>query len=407
MSQPFVAEQTDKLSPEEALKLLEKQARHAENILASQPDLEPDLLRFLAEKGAPATRRAVAANPGTCAEANLLLADDQDQDVRKVLASKIGRLFPGLLAEEQKQLRDMAIATLEKLAQDEVTEVRAALAEEIKHHDCVPRPIVQALANDADPAVGLPMIEFSPQMEDEDLIQLVVASRASSILSAIARRKKLSGDVCEAVATTLDIDAVSALLANTDAAIRTKTLDKIISQAAEVAEWHGPLVVRADLSQTAIRRLAGFVGSTMIDDLMARSGLDDSTRNHIKHKLEARKKAEAKADAAMIAALRTGAQTEAFVTAAVESCRKDTVVKALAVLAKTDDATVRRVLDSKSPKSAISLVWRAGLSMRVAFQLQVQVMRLAGNLVIPARRGIDFPLTEEEMHWHLDYFGIK
>ena len=406
MAQPFARDENKKLSPEEALQLLDEQARRAQDILAAQPDLEPDLLRYLAENGGSATRRAVAANPGTGADANLLLADDHDQDVRKVLAGKIGRLFPGLLAEEQKQLRDMALATLEKLAQDEVSEVRAALAEEIKHHDCVPRPIAQALAKDSDPAVGLPMIEFSPQLEDEDLIQLVVASRASSILSAIARRKKLSGDVCEAVATTLDIDAVSALLANTDAAIRTKTLDKIISQAAEVAEWHGPLVVRADLSQNAIRRLSGFVSSALIDDLVERGGLDDSTRNHIKRKLEERKKAEAKADAAMIAALRTGAQTEAFVTAAVESCRKDTVVKALAVLAKTDDATVRRMLDSKSAKSAIALVWRAGLSMRVAFQLQVQVMRLAGNLVIPARRGIDFPLTEEEMRWHLDYFGI-
>ncbi len=407
MSQPFIRDETKTLSPEEALQLLDEQARQAQDILASQPDLEPDLERFLVEKGAPATRRAVAANPGASPEANLLLAGDQDQDVRKVLAGKIGRLFPGLLAEEQKQLRDMALATLEKLAQDEVSEVRAALAEEIKHHNCVPKPIVWALANDAELSVRLPVIEFSPQLEDEDLIQLVVASRASAILSAIARRKKLSGDVCEAVATTLDIDAVSALLANTDAAIRTKTLDKIISQAAEVAEWHGPLVVRADLSQGAVHRLAGFVSSAMIDDLVSRGGLDEATRNHIKRKLEERKKAEAKADAAMIAALRTGEQTEAFVAEAVESCRKDTVVKALAVLTKTDDVTVRRVLDSKSAKSAIALVWRAGLSMRVAFQLQVQVMRLAGNLVIPARRGIDFPLSEEEMRWHLDYFGIS
>ena len=92
---------------------------------------------------------------------------------------------------------------------------------------------------------------------------------------------------------------------------------------------------------------------------------------------------------------------------AVDNCRKDTVVKALAVLAKTDDDTVRRVLDSKSAKGAIALVWRAGLSMRVAFQLQVQVMRLAGNVVIPARRGIDFPLTEDEMRWHLHFFGIE
>jgi len=407
VNKPQEGDESQPLKPEEALELLEAQAQRAQDILAAQPDLEPDLLRYLAEKGAPATRRAVAANPSTSPDANLLLAGDEDQDVRKVLAVKIGRLFPGLLAEEQKHLRDMALATLEKLAQDEVSEVRAVLAEEIKHQSCVPHAIVKALANDADPDVRLPVIEFSPQLEDEDLIQLVVASRASSILSAIARRKKLSGDVCDAVATTLNIDAVTALLANTDAAMRTKTLDKIISQAAEVAEWHGPLVLRADLSRGAVRRLAGFVSTALVDDLVSNGGLDDATRDHIKRKLEERKKAEAKADAAMIAALRTGAQTEAFVANAVDNCRKDTVVKALAVLAKTDDDTVRRVLDSKSAKGAIALVWRAGLSMRVAFQLQVQVMRLAGNVVIPARRGIDFPLTEDEMRWHLHFFGIE
>lgn len=395
------------LSPEEALNLLEKQALAAQDVLARQTDVEPEILDYLARNGASATRKAVAANPATAPESNLFLADDQNDDVRKVLAAKIGRLFPGLLAEEQNTLRDMAVATLEKLAQDQAAEVRAVLAEEIKCHDCVPRPIVRALAQDADPKVRLPVIEFSPQLEDEDLIQLVVASRASTILSAVARRKNLSGDVSEAVATTLDTDAVATLLNNTDATIRTKTLDKIISQAAEVAEWHGPLVVRADLPQHAIKRIAGFVGSAMIDTLASRSGLDGSTRDHLKRKLEERKKAEDKADAAMVAALRAGAQSEAFVANAVENCRKDTVIKALAVLAKTNEETVRRVIASNNARSAIALVWKAGLSMRVAYQLQVQVMRLAGQQLVPALRGIDFPLTEDEMQWHLDYFGVR
>jgi len=407
VNQPVEKKEPRQLSPDEALRLLEEQARESQSLLAQQPDLEPGVLHYLAQNGAPATRRAVAANTATGAESNLLLADDQDDDVRKILAAKIGRLFPGLLAEEQKQLRDMAIATLEKLAQDQVSEVRAVLAEEIKHHDCVPKPIIKALAFDQNTNVRLPVIEFSPQLDDEALIQLVVASRASAILSAVARRKNLSGDVSDAVATTLDTDAVVTLLANTDATIRTKTLDRIISQAAEVAEWHGPLVVRADLSQSAIKRLASFVGTALIDTLASRTGLNDSTRQHLKRKLEHRKKLEAKADAAMDAALRTGALTEAFVADAVESCRRDTVVKALAVLAKTDEDAVRRVLASGSAKGAISLVWKAGLSMRVAFQLQTQVMRLSGTALIPARRGIDFPLTEDEMRWHLSFFEIS
>jgi uncharacterized protein (DUF2336 family) len=395
------------LTAAEALQLLEQHARETQDVLAARTDAGSDVLDYLAKNGAAATRRAVASNPATPAEANQLLADDIDHNVRKALAGKIGRLFPGLLAEEQKQLRDMTIATLKKLACDEVTEVRAILAEEIKHHDCVPKPVIETLAKDSDPRVALPVIEFSPLLDDRDLIELVVATRASNILSAVARRKNLSGDVSEAVATTLDIDAVTALLANTDAAIRTKTLDKIISQAAEVAEWHVPLVVRADLSKNAIRRLAAFVGSALIDALAARDGLDDSTKKHLKSKLEERRNTEAEAEAAVVeAARRAGTLNEAFIAEAVEECRKETVVKALAVLAKTDEATVRRILEARSAKGAIALVWRAGLSMRVAFKLQTQVMRLGGKDLVPARGGIDFPLSDDEMRWHLGYFGI-
>jgi uncharacterized protein (DUF2336 family) len=395
------------LSPKEALSLLEQHARETQDVLASRSDAGPDVLAYLAENGAAATRQAVAANPATPAESNHQLAGDSEPAVRKALAVKIGRLFPGLLAEEQKQLRDLTIATLEKLARDEENEVRAILAEEIKDQPLVPKSVIDTLAHDADPSVALPVIEFSPLLEDRDLIELVVATRASTILSAVARRKHLSGEVSDAVATTLDTKAVSALLANTDAAIRTTTLDKIIAQAAEVAEWHAPLVVRADLSKSAVKRLASFVGSALIDALAARDGLDESTRNHLKKKITERRVREAEAEAAVIeAARRAGTLNEAFVAEAVEECRKETVVRALAVLAKTDESIVRRLLESRSPKAAVALVWRAGLSMRVALKLQIQVMRLTGHELVHARRGVDFPLSDDEMRWHLGYFGI-
>jgi hypothetical protein len=72
-----------------------------------------------------------------------------------------------------------------------------------------------------------------------------------------------------------------------------------------------------------------------------------------------------------------------------------------------DEAVVRRIVESKSAKAATALVWRAGLSMRVAFKLQTQVMRLTGPALLPARGGVDFPLTEDEMRWHLSYFGVS
>lgn len=398
------------LSPEEALRLLEERAQVAQHELACRTDAGENVLHYLAENGAAATRRAVAANPAASARSNRLLADDAESAVRVELARKIGRLFPGLLDVEQKQLRDLTIATLERLARDQEVAVRAMLAEEIKHHACVPKRVAKKLAEDAEHSVCLPIIEYSPVLDDNDLIELVAAARASSVLTAVARRKKLSGNVSDAVAARLDITAISALLANTDASIRTKTLDRIISQAADVAEWHGPLVVRAELSRGAIRRLASFVGSALIDALAMRDGLDAKTRNHLKRRFVDRRKRETPQSAPQAAdadaALRAGALDEAFVAEAVEECHKETVVRALSLLARTEEHLVRSVLDSGSAKAATALVWRAGLSMRVAFKIQTSVMRLTGRALLPARGGIDFPMSEDEMRWHLGYFGV-
>lgn len=396
------------LSSEDALRLVEEHARAAANRLAGATDAGEDVLHYLAENGEAATRRAIAANPTASAESNALLAEDSDHEVRAALAQKIGRLFPGLLTVEQDRLRDLTISTLERLAQDEAVKVRAVLAEEIKEHDCVPRHIIKQLACDKDSLVSVPVLECSPLLDDRDLIEIVVASRASAVLSAVARRKQVSEDVSDAVAATLDIAAVSTLLANTDASIRTKTLDRIISNAAEVAEWHDSLVLRAELSHNAIRRLAKFVASALIDNLASREGLDESTRRDLVRKYEKRKKAEEKAEmVAFEKACRAGKLDEAFVADAVENCCRETVLRALSVLAKVDEATARKILDSRSSRAATALVWRAGLSMRVAFKLQTQVMRLTANELLPARGGVDFPMSEDQMRMHLGLFGIS
>jgi hypothetical protein len=34
-------------------------------------------------------------------------------------------------------------------------------------------------------------------------------------------------------------------------------------------------------------------------------------------------------------------------------------------------------------------------------------MHLAAGELLPAREGVHFPLTEDEMRWHLNYFGVR
>lgn len=401
------------MTADEALARLETLASHAHHELAGRADAGADVLHFLAENGAPATRRAVAANPSTAARTNLYLADDQDDDVRAELARKIARLMPGLSKDESDHIRRLTIETLERLATDQVVRVRTILAEEIKHSADVPKFIVNTLARDVESLVAAPILEYSPLLSDNDLLEIIATARAEEMLSAVARRKPLDPKVADAIVGSLEIPAIAALLANPDARIREKTLEDLADQAEKIQAWQAPLVLRADLSRRAIWRIASFVGSSLIEQLVARYGLDEEVGQHLNKELRARLQQEQKAEAPpnnaakdVAAAQAAGQLDDSFVDEAASDGKRDVVIHALSTLGKVPEATVRKILGTRSAKPVTALVWRAGLSMRVACRIQSFVMKLSGGELLPARSGIHFPMTEDEMRWHLGYFDI-
>jgi uncharacterized protein (DUF2336 family) len=397
----------------EVLRLLEQRTRQAQDELAGRTDAGDDVLDFLAREGAPATRRAVAANPAAPAHANRALADDACDDVRAELARKIARLMPGLSKREAEHIRALTIETLQRLAADQVPRIRAILAEEIKHLDCVPPDLVKQLARDVETIVAVPILEYSPLLSDADLMEIIAEGKVHAVLAAIARRRPLSASVSDAVVSSLDIPAVSALLANPDAAIRERTLDAIIDQAERISVWQNALAMRADLSRRAVKRLASFVSTELIEQLARLHPLDDETKQLLNRQVRARadegELAPSSSDAAAAeveAAAKTGKLDEGFVEEAAETSRREIVVFSLARLARVPDRTVRRVLLTRSAKPITALVWRAGLSMRAAFKIQRFIMKLPADELLPARNGIRFPLTDDEMRWHLGYFGV-
>jgi uncharacterized protein (DUF2336 family) len=405
--------QKNGLSRDEALARLEAHTRAQHEDLAGRTDAGTEVLDYLAHNGAVATRRAVAANPAAAAHTNRYLADDGDEDVRAELARKIARLMPNLSAAESEHIQQLTLATLERLAHDQAPRVRAILADEIKTMNCVPKFIVKTLAKDVEALVAAPILEYSPLLSDADLMEVIAAGQAEEVLAAIARRKPLNAEVSEAIVSSLDIPAIAALIANRDAKIREKTLDEIAAQAEKIQSWHMPLVLRADLSQRAVLRIAGFVGSSLIEQLSARYGLDDDVRGQLNKELRTRLQDENKAapvDMALrdVAAARAaGKLDEAFVEAAANAGQRDVVIHALAALGNVPEAKVRKLFAARSAKAVTALVWHARLSMRVAFKIQSFVLRLAAGELLPARAGVHFPMTEDEMRWHLSYFEIR
>ena len=150
---PFKRRLPRRLSYEEARAVLEAHERELQRDLAKRTDAEPEMLYYLTENGDVTTRRAVAFNPTTPAEANRFLAEDVDNEVRVDLARKIGRLLPELMVSERERVTQLTIETLERLAADQMVRVRAVLAEEIKALDCVPKHIVLQMARDVEEVV--------------------------------------------------------------------------------------------------------------------------------------------------------------------------------------------------------------------------------------------------------------
>lgn len=409
------ASDSRKLSYDEARTALETHALKLREQLAGQAGVEPEILYFLASDQSVKVRRRVAANPSTPQHANKNLCTDSDDEVRCELARKIGRLVPGLEPGEASRVRDLAIEVMERLAQDSLPRVRAILSEEIKSSHRVPAYIVKQLAQDLELIVCAPVLEYSPLLADEDLIEIVAGAHVEGRLAAIAKRECVSADVSDSIIASFDVSAIAALLINPNALIREEALDRVIENAATIEAWHQPVVMRADLSLRVVRRIAGFVSSSLLQLLCDRGDLDEATAGFLNRRVRDRLEeegvrkegvsADERAAVQVREAQQKGTLNDEFIVAAVEAGERRVVNQALSLLAQVPQATVDRMLLSQSGKAITSLVWRAKLPMRVSVKIQSGLARLSGGRLVLAREGIHFPLSQEEMEWHLAYFG--
>lgn len=117
-----------KMSYDEARATLERHAHNARLFLAARADVEPEILYHLASDDTADVRRLVAANPRTPQQANRLLAGDRDEDVRCILACKVGREVADPKSGLTPRSHALAIEIVERLTHDKSARVREALA---------------------------------------------------------------------------------------------------------------------------------------------------------------------------------------------------------------------------------------------------------------------------------------
>ncbi len=376
---------------------------------------EPEVLRDLARDPSVTVRAALALNPAAPPQVNEALVGDPDERVRILLARKLGALAPSLSVADQAKLRRVTWETLTALVADEAVRVRATIADAVKDLPDTPRELILRLANDVAMSVSEPVVRLSPLLTNDDLLALLAKAPSPGTAVAVARRSRLHETVSDAIAASADDTAICALLANPSAQIREATLDALVARSAEHTDWHEPLVRRPSLPPRTARILSEIVATHLLEVLATRVDLAPALAEDLRHRLVARLQSDAKGPQERVEPTTEQALASARTLAERGKLTEDAVLDAarrgearyaaalVAVAAGTSVSVVDRAASLRSAKGLVSLVWKAGFTMRSAVALQSLLARLAPDAILGDGQGRDFPLGVEEMRWQLEF----
>ena len=381
--------------------------------LAKNKNTSKDILYYLAENdAAEKVRLAVIKNDAIPPHVTPILAQDPSQDVRLALAGRLVTLLPDASRDEQSQLYAFVVQALGTLALDEVLKIRKALSSALKDHALTPPKVAGQLARDMERKVSEPILRFCATLSDEDLLDILKNHPASWVVDAIAARDDVSEQVSEAVIESKDRPAGVTLISNESAKLTESLLSYIVEKARSFPEWQKPMALRKSLPGSVAKTLAEFVDSSVRDILLARSDFDADLTEEIagivrrRIELVANNEKDLPIEERLKRALKAGKLDEALITDAIGMRDTALAFGAIAHLAGTTISIVEAVIDSRAAKSILALTWKAGLSMRLALQLQKDVAHVRHKDLIYPKDGSDYPITPEDMALQLEFLGV-
>lgn len=402
---------------------LDMAAAETEVRRAASPSTPAAMLSQLASDARVMVRATVAMNVAASATVDRLLAQDQDERVRGLLARKLAQLAPSLSDSQRQSWQEETLSTLRLLAQDTALRVRLAITDVVSAMADAPRDLILRLARDHALPVSEPVIRLSPLLTTADLIGLLHAPPHPATARAVAMRAGLDPAVSDEIAQGGDHAAITALLCNQSAAIREATLDALTARTAhdpgQHLQWHEPLARRPELSAQAARALSEFVTADLLEMLTQRAGLSMAQATELRRRLQERRHLETSATGAVAAshtvrhldeaeareqasALRERGQlNEAALLDAAARGDERACKAMLAAAAGLAPAVVDHAARLRSAKSMVCLVWAAGFSMRAAGPMQTLLAKLPPEAVQGPAPGGGFPFATEAMQWQL------
>lgn len=193
-----------------------------------------------------------------------LLADPSPA-ARADTAAKVARAYSApTLSTTERQLAQAIVAALSR---DAELRVRQALAEHIKDNPDLPPEIASRLARDA-AAVAVPVLRHSPIFSDEDLIELL-QSVSPQHQVAIAGRRRVSPELCDAMVSRGAEPAVAVLMGNRGAEVSAPMMERALERFPDSRALGEALAKRPGVPPKFAARLVALVAEELREALIS------------------------------------------------------------------------------------------------------------------------------------------
>lgn len=384
--------------------------------LAKSSKTNKEILFYLAEYDPVAiVRKNVAKNKATPLQASQFLASDSYEDVRLALSSRLVKLLPSLSIDKQSQLYAYTVQALGTLALDEVLKIRKSLAVTLKDSVYAPPAVAAQLARDIEREVAEPILRFCVSLSDDVLVDIVKNHPEKWAAEAVAQRPKISAILSKAIIKTNNKKAGKYLIENKGAVIDEDVLHEIIIRAKEFPEWHQPLVSHHALPQDMARQLARYTDARIRKLLQDKGGfeLDESeivteaTRRRIKLEEQISKRTDNELEKEIHDLALNNQLDEEIIADHLALRDRDFVYAALSYKINVPVPKMQKAFSLKKAQIVCAVCWKAGLSMRFAFRVQQELVGISHKDLIVPKDGTDYPLSEKDMRWHLEFLDIR
>lgn len=294
-----------------------------------------------------------------------ILVRHSDPERRANAAQRICRTVRNtILSDSEKRLAE---DLLKFMAKDAMEMVRRALAVTLKNSPELPRTVAMKLAADLDD-IAIPVLENSPVLTDEDLIEILKSQAASKVI-AVARRPRVSGDLVKAIVRYGDSKSVAVVAANDGAIIDAETAEDILEFYYNDDLIRDAMISRRDLPARVMEKVITIASEEAAVFLSKRPDISDAQAVDIATRARERASLELVHENQPEKELREfslhmsqmGRLTPSFLIRAVGLGRMSVVKHSLAVMAGISSNKAGLMLFDTGPLGLSSMCKQAGL----------------------------------------------